>query len=264
MGKTWTPQEEQFIREKYPTIGAEGIVRYMPYRSVGAIQQRASALGLKRNKKEVESKDFKKVEVKEPVKTITKKEAYQNYVRLSALFYDNNVKNINNLNEWAKTLKQLLDLIRVGDRITFNNGKFVKKENGFYCESGASTYIGRTEFYPGNSYSLSTLVETMLEMNTTLVNWNRDAYWCGLDVNTEIKLREEAEAEERTKPKHKGAIQGSPEEREAEAVYRIQAQIDGYIEKSVRGDNFTEVYTVEGGCNHIRYRVYDAGDIYIK
>lgn len=255
MGKAWTLQEDNLILEKYKNLGADGLSSFFPNRTVAAIHQRASFLGV--HKKNVKEKTCDEVVIK------TAKSEYQRLSHLSELFNDND-KNLNNLIKWKDTLQNILSLLEIGDRIFFGSGVFEMTKSGLYCRRGVGSFISRDEMYPGLTYPLQNFVATAFDINRVLENWGRECYYCNIDVGYLRNKREKYLEEERNSEQHKGRIEGTPNERAKEASFRIENQIDGYVENVIRRENYTEVYTVEGGSQHIRYLVYDAGDIYVK
>ena len=191
-------------------------------------------------------------------------EKYNRLQRIDTRLLENNSRHLRDIVTWKKNLEDILTELEDGDSISFGQGIFEKKEYGFYCTRGVASYISRDEMYPGNVYNLRGLLSGFSSINRVLYDWNRELYVCTISFNYLDKVKQACLEEERKSGKHKGKIEGSVDEKVKEARYRVETQIDGYVEKVSRGSNFTEVFTVEGGSHHVHYRVYDAGDIYVK
>lgn len=256
MGRVWTEEENKIIIENYKEKNIKELQQLLPNRTSSAIYQRIYLLGLSKNENnEVELES-------EPVVTVQSE--YNRVCSLEHILRENNERNLNDIFKWYNNLVDIIPEVAIGDRIHFGNGIFERVEKGFYCCKGVGSFISRDEMYPGICYSVNDFLRKVLDINQVLYNWGKELYSIFYDARNMTDKKDAFIKEEKESDKHKGRIEGTSEEKANEAKFRIEQQISGYVEKVIRQEKYTEVYTVEGGSHHIRYFVYDAGDIYVK
>lgn len=57
MVNLWTEKEDKILQEKYLTTDAKDLQKFLPNRTVSAIQERAKKLGLRKNNRWTEKED---------------------------------------------------------------------------------------------------------------------------------------------------------------------------------------------------------------